>query len=408
MLSGKHILLGVTGSIAAYKSCYLVREFRKLGAEVKVVMTPAASQFVSPFTLSTLSGNEVIINMFPDDTSKGTGVGTWHIDLSMWADAMLIAPASANTTAKIAHGFADNFLTSIVLAIRCPLVVAPAMDVEMYKNPFTQKNIAVLKEQGYFILDPEEGELASGLTGIGRLAEPDTIVKFIESLLGSERRDLSGKKIIVTAGPTYEPVDPVRFIGNRSSGKMGFATANAAAQRGADVVLVSGPVSLPTPPHVRRVDVATAKGMFDAVTAEYHSSDAVVMAAAVADYAPVHPSDHKLKKEEFLTQTNIELEPTPDILLHLGQNRKRQILVGFALETENEMENAREKLRKKNLDLIVLNNPTQEGATFGSDTNIVTIIHRGGTSEHFEKMPKYDVANLILDRIVSAFNKSKD
>jgi len=410
MLQGKHILLGVTGSIAAFKSCYLVRHFRKLGAEVKVVMTPAATQFITPLTLSTLSGSEVVINVFPYDPSNPARWDTTlHIDVALWADVMLIAPASANTIAKIAHGFADNFLTSLVLAIRCPLVVAPAMDVEMYQNPITQKNITALRERGCLIIDPEEGELASGLIGIGRLAEPATIVKFIQNVLAKTHRDLQGRKILVTAGPTYEPIDPVRFIGNRSSGKMGFAIANAAAQRGADVTLIAGPVHLPTPSNVRRIDVATTNEMFNVVTAYYQTTDAVIMAAAVADYAPVHPFEHKLKKEDILSKSiNVELQPTPDILQHLGQYKEHHILVGFALETENELENAKEKLMKKNLDFIVLNNPMETGAAFGADTNIITIIHRDGTSERFEKMPKYDVANVILDRVVSIFNKPKD
>lgn len=409
MFHGKHILLGVTGSIAAFKSCHLVREFRRLGAEVKVVMTPAATQFVAPLTFSTLSGSEVIISMFPDDPSKGTNLTTWHINVALWADVMLIAPASANTIAKIAHGFADNSLTSLVLAIRCPLVIAPAMDVEMYSNPATQKNLVTLKERGCLVVDPEEGELASGLIGMGRLAEPAAIVQTIQNALAGTSHDLEGKNIIVTAGPTYEPIDPVRFIGNRSSGKMGFAVANAAALRGAKVTLIAGPVHLPTPRNVHRVDVATAQEMFDAVTAHYQTADAVIMAAAVADYAPLHSAEQKLKKEDILSKSiNVELRSTPDIVQYLGQHKGRHLLVGFALETENEIENAREKLGKKNLDFIVLNNPKEEGAAFGADTNIITIIHRDGTSENFEKMPKHDVANVILDRVVSVFNKSED
>jgi phosphopantothenoylcysteine decarboxylase/phosphopantothenate--cysteine ligase len=401
MFQGKHILLGVTGGIAAYKSCYLVRELKKHGAEVKVVMTPAATQFIAPLTLSTLSGNPVLINMFPEDQTKGTDLSTWHIHLALWADVMLIAPASANTIAKIAHGFADNFLTALVLALRSPLIVAPTMDMDMYANPVTQKNIATLRELGCTIIEPESGELASGLVGMGRLPEPEVILAVIESVLSKKHRDLEGKKILVTAGPTYEPIDPVRFIGNRSSGKMGYAIANAAAQRGAAVTLISGPVALPTPRNVQRINITTAEEMFNAVASRYESADVVVMAAAVADYAPAHPFEHKLKKDNRSSQSlTLELRQTKDTLRYLGEHKTYQLLVGFALETTDELENAKEKLARKNLDFIVLNNPTVEGAAFGSDTNVVTIIHQHGAVESFEKMSKHDVANVILDRVV--------
>ena len=399
MLKNKKILVGVTGGISAYKMCTVVRLLKKAGAGVRVIMTRSATQFVAPLTFSTLSQEEVITSLWPDNADSSTRAGVEHITLGLWADAMLIAPATANVIAKIAQGIADDVLSSTVLALRCPLLIAPAMDVDMYLNEATQNNLATLRERGYHILNPVEGELASGLVGPGRLPEPEAITAFVESVLEKAPLDLKKKKILVTAGPTHEPIDPVRYIGNRSSGKMGFAIANAAAQRGADVTLISGPVSLGTPKNVSRIDVETASQMLEAVTKHAKKSDAVIMSAAVADYAPKHPSENKIKKNGASDGLTLELKQNADILQSLGAKRIRAVLVGFALETENELQNAAEKLRKKNLDLIVLNSTRDEGSAFGADTNVVTIIGKNGKAEKLPKMPKFDVAVEILNRV---------
>lgn len=400
VMQGKHIILGVTGGIAAYKSAWLVREFVKAGAEVQVVMTRSATQFVTPLTLSTLSQREAIIEMFPPSTEKPTAQWTKHIELGVWADVMLVAPATANTIAKLANGQADDFLSTLALALRSPLAIAPAMDVDMYVNQTTQRNIDTLRETGCFIIDPESGELASGLSGPGRLPEIDKLFAFVEGILGKTHQDLKGKKILVTAGPTQEPIDPVRYIGNRSSGKMGFAIANAASLRGAEVILVSGPVALKTPRNVRRINVNTACEMHETVNKEFPATDVVIMAAAVADYAPSNPSVQKIKREAQATDTmTLSLKKNPDILKSLGEQKTRQILVGFALETNNGVENARKKLAAKHLDAIVLNNLYDEGAGFGTDTNVVTVITKDGASEKLPKLSKFDAANRILDCI---------
>ncbi len=404
MARGNHIILGVTGGIAAYKSAHLVRELGKTGAEVQVVMTHAATEFITPLTLSVLSRREVIIEMFPPAPDQPTTQWTKHIELALWADAMLIAPASANTIAKIAHGLADNFLTTLALALRCPLVIAPTMDVDMYRNEVTQQNVALLRERGCVIIEPESGELASGLSGPGRLPEIDIVVQSLRRVLEHAHRDLEGKRVLVTAGPTQEPIDPVRYIGNRSSGKMGFALATAAAQRGADVTLISGPVQLATPRNVRRIDVGTAAEMERAVMREFPSTDLLVMAAAVADFAPVSTSAQKLKRENLPgDRWAVELRRNPDILRNAGERKTHQILVGFALETDMGLANARNKLVAKHLDAIVLNNPLDEGAGFGADTNVVTLITAAGTVEQLPKMSKFDVAHSILTRIVPLF-----
>jgi phosphopantothenoylcysteine decarboxylase/phosphopantothenate--cysteine ligase len=397
MFAGKRILLGVTGGIAAYKSAFLVRELVRRGADVQVIMTRAATNFITPLTLSTLSRREVIVEMFPPWPDQPTMQWTKHIELALWGDVMLIAPASANTIAKLVHGIADNFLTTLVLALRCPLVVAPAMDVDMYRHATTIMNIAALRESGAFIIDPESGELASGLSGPGRLPEVDRLVSELEGVLGKAQRDLSGRKVLVTAGPTYEPIDPVRFIGNRSSGKMGFALAAAATQRGAEVTLISGPVALKTPRNVRRIDVETARQMADAVEQEFASTELLVMSAAVADYAPRAASGQKIKREQSGNMT-IELVSNPDILRSAGERKTHQTIVGFALETENGVENARKKLAAKHLDMIVLNNALEEGAGFGTDTNAVTLIRAAGEPESIPVQPKIDVAHQILAR----------
>jgi len=397
-LRGKHILLGVTGSIAAYKSAVLVREFVKAGAEVRVVMTPSAVEFITPLTLATLSQAEVVVDMFPAEPSKGT----WHIHLAMWADLMLIAPASANTIAKLAHGLADNALTALALAMRCPLLLAPAMDTDMYTHAATQENIHRLRHRGVGIIEPESGDLASGLVGPGRLPDSSVLLQAISERL-TQSLDLNALRVLITAGPTRERIDPVRFIGNMSSGKMGFALAEAASRRGALVQLVAGPVALPTPPGVERIDVESAQEMFDVVVPLADESDICILAAAVADYAPAVIAEQKIKKSSDVTKgLMLQLVRTPDILSRLGESGKA-VLVGFALETENEIEHARRKLKEKHADIIVLNNPTVEGAEFGAETNIATLLMRDETVQAFERMTKIELANRILDRALAIF-----
>jgi phosphopantothenoylcysteine decarboxylase/phosphopantothenate--cysteine ligase len=392
--------VGVTGGIAAYKVCYLVRELKKAGADVKVVMTEAATRFVAPLTFSALSGHEVASDLWTRNQSTSSTVGTQHIDLATWADVFVIAPASANTIAKLTYGLSDNLLTIIALASTGPIVLAPTMDADMYINPVTQQNVARLKERGCFVVPPEEGEHASGLKGPGRLPAVELILEEIDRVLEKSHQDLKGKKILVTAGPTHEAIDPVRFIGNRSSGKMGFALANAAALRGATVTLITGPVHLETPRSVTRIDVESADNMQREVLKRARKADAVIMAAAVADYSPQAPARNKIKKESEAKSLTLALKETPDILASLGQKKnKGQLLVGFALETEDALRGAREKLKRKNLDFIVLNSLADKGAGFGTDTNVVTIIDKKGKAEKFPLMSKFDVANEILSRL---------
>ncbi len=400
MLKNKHIILGVTGGIAAYKIPLLIRLLRKAGAEVKIVMTKSAAQFVTAETLATLSGNEVIVDIFPEESSRIKSE-TWHVSLGQWADAMLIAPATANTLAKLAHGYADNAVTMLTLALRCPLILSPAMDVDMWNHQATQQNLSSLRQLGYFVLPPETGELASGLVGEGRMPEIESLIKSLDKILNRSYEDYHGKNILVTAGPTYESLDPVRFIGNRSSGKMGFALAHAASLRGANVTLVSGPVHLETPKNVRRIDVESAEQMFNAVMKHRTKKDCIIMSAAVADYSPQKVHSVKIKKEEMREGWVTVLKKTKDILGTLGAKKSKSLLVGFALETDNGLKNAKEKLKSKNLDFIVLNNALEEGAAFGVDTNIVSIISRTGKIERLPKMSKFDVANSILDRIAT-------
>ena len=401
MLTGRHIVLGVTGGIAAYKSAHLVRELIRGGAEVQVVMTHAATQFITPLTLSTLSRREVIVDMFPPSPDQPTMQWTKHIDIALWGDVMLLAPASANTIAKIAYGIADNFLTTLVLALRCPLVLAPSMDVDMYGNEATQRNIAALRESGCHIIEPESGELASGLHGAGRLPDVDHLVRELAKVLEAAHRDFRGKRVLVTAGPTHEAIDPIRYISNRSSGKMGFALAAAAAQRGADVTLISGPVHLHTPLTVRRIDVTTAREMTAAVEREFPAADLLVMAAAVADFSPAHVSATKIKREEQTGDSmTLALSKVPDILKAIAPSKGKRVVVGFALETDDGVANAQRKLAAKNLDFIVLNNPRDAGAGFGIDTNIVTIIRPDAKPEQLPRAPKIDVAHAILTRAV--------
>ncbi|MBK9331987.1 MAG: bifunctional phosphopantothenoylcysteine decarboxylase/phosphopantothenate--cysteine ligase CoaBC [Ignavibacteria bacterium] len=399
MLEGKKILIGISGGIAAYKICYLVRYFIRHGAEVKVIMTPTAVNFVSPVTLSALSKNEVIINMFSphEDIIKleKAETKTWHVNLGLWADVFIIAPATANTLAKINHGICDNFLLTAVLAARCPVFLAPAMDDDMIKNPVSKNNIKSLQDYGYRIIEPEYGELASGLTGEGRMAEPEKIFEIIKEIL-TLRSDLKGRKILITAGPTVEFLDRVRFITNSSTGKMGFEIARAANDRGASVTLVTGPVGLNDIHGVKRINVKTADDMFMAVKSNYKNKDLIIMSAAVEDFVPVNTGTGKIKKEEkenFI----FEFKRAVDILQYIGERKKNFKLIGFALETDNEIENARAKLKKKNLDMIVSNNPDSEGSGFGTDTNKVNLI----TSKNIESIPlmsKYDVGNAILDK----------
>jgi len=399
VLKNKKILLGITGGISVYKMCTVVRLLKKAGADVRVLMTPAATQFVTPLTFSTLSQREVVTSLWPEAKEATTRASVEHVNLALWGDIMLVAPATANTIAKIAHGAADDVVSSTILALRCPLLIAPAMDVDMYLNDATQENLRVLRERGHHILPPVEGELASGLVGPGRLPEPEVVAAFVESILEKTPLDLRGKKILVTAGPTHEPIDPVRFIGNRSSGKMGFAIANAAAQRGADVTLIAGPVTLGTPHHVSRIDVETAEQMHAAVKQHAKKCDAVIMSAAVADYTPKKTAANKIKKGANGAGLSLELGSTSDILKELGAHKNGTVLVGFALETQDELKNAKAKLQSKNLDFVVLNSPRVEGAAFGSDTNVVTIISKGGAVEKLPRLSKFDVAVEILNRV---------
>jgi phosphopantothenoylcysteine decarboxylase/phosphopantothenate--cysteine ligase len=396
ILSNKKIIVGITGCIAAYKSTFLVREFINRGAEVKVVMTPSACEFIKPLTLSTLSKNEVIVNIFPESGETGTSLSTWHIDLARWADLMIIAPATVNTIAKIAHGFADNALTTLTAALRSPLIIAPAADVDMYLNPINLENVKKLSSLGFYIVEPEEGELASGLKGKGRLADIYKIIDSAELILSGLKKDFGNKKILVTAGPTYEDIDPVRFIGNRSSGKMGYQVAKAAYLRGAEVTLVSGPSSQIPYPEIKLLKVHSASEMKSEVEKEMDKNDILIMAAAVSDYRPENVLDSKIKKEDKLSE--IKLTENEDILLSL--KNKDKIKVGFALETRNEMKNALEKLKKKNLDMIVLNSLKDKNSGFEFDTNKITIISKSGEKKEFPLQSKFQAANSILSEIL--------
>lgn len=400
-VDGKKILLGISGGIAAYKTCELVRLFKRNGAEVRVIMTPAAAHFVSVVTLSTLSGNEVAINMFPQEDpllAETVESKTWHIYSGIWADVFLIAPATANTIAKLAGGISDNFLTTTALSVRCPIIAAPTMDEDMYNSEITQLNISKLKELGYWIIEPESGDLASGLKGIGRMPEPETIFKFVEDFLKGNKFDFSGKKFLITAGPTFEPIDDVRFIGNYSTGKMGFSLAKAALQRGADVTLIAGPTQLRAPRNANMIRLNTADEMFGSVKENLVNKDFVIMTAAVADFKPTERIKGKLKKEQR-EDLIIRTAKTVDILKFLGEKKKDYKLIGFALESENELENAKLKVKAKNLDLVIVNNPNIEGAGFGNDTNVVTIIDAKMNMIPLQKMSKFEISMKILDRL---------
>lgn len=394
-MKGKKIVLGITGSIAAYKAAYLVRAFIKKGAEVQVVMTPSAKEFITPVTMSALTGKPVVSEFFAAND------GTWHshVDLGLWADAMVIAPASANTLGKMAHGVADNMLVTCYLSCKAPVFIAPAMDLDMFAHPSTQRNLELLRSYGNHVIEPAEGELASHLQGKGRMEEPDRIVEIVASFFASEQR-LQKKKIVITAGPTYEKIDPVRFIGNYSSGKMGFALAEVCAERGAEVELVTGPVSLKTVhPAIRRTNVESAQEMYDAVVRMYPDADAAIMCAAVADYRPQERAEKKIKRNT--DDMTLTLVPNPDIAAALGQIKQPgQLLVGFALETDNEEQNALSKMQRKNLDFIVLNSLQDAGAGFRCDTNRITILSRDGERQSFGLKPKKEVAGDIVDKLI--------
>lgn len=389
----KHIILGITGSIAAYKAASLARLFVKEGAEVQVVMTPAGKEFITPVTLSALTGKPVVSEFF------GANDGTWHshVDLGLWADFMLIAPATASSIGKMAHGIADNMLITTYLSMKAPVFVAPAMDLDMFAHPSTVRNLQLLQSYGNHIIEPASGELASHLFGKGRMEDPEKIAEHIR-LFFEKQETLSKKKILITAGPTYEKLDPVRFIGNYSSGKMGFALAEECAQRGAEVVLIAGPVSLKTShKNIRRIDVESAEQMYVAATTEFPSADVAILCAAVADYKPKSQSDTKIKRENE-NGIKLELVANKDIAATLGEMKKaNQILIGFALETNNEEQNALRKIEKKNLDFIVLNSLNDAGAGFQYDTNKVSVIGRNGSRKNFELKDKKSVAKDIID-----------
>jgi len=396
MLSGKNILLGITGGIAAYKTTFLVRLLIKAGAKVKIVLTESASSFVSPLTLATLSKNPVLSNFVQEDENSVD----WnnHVELGLWADLMLIAPATANTLSKMANGTCDNLLLASYLSAKCPVFFAPAMDLDMYKHPSTKASFDKLEAFGNIMIPATSGELASGLHGEGRMDEPEDIVSFIQDYL-STGLPLSGKKVLITAGPTYEAIDPVRFVGNHSSGKMGYELAREAASLGAEVVLVSGPSNLSLEnSRVELVKVVSADEMYNEAHSHFDSVDIAIAAAAVADYRPKTVADQKIKKSE--DDLNISLIKNKDILFSLGEKKKNQFLVGFALETENEEENAKKKLKKKNLDAIVLNSLNDAGAGFGTPTNKITFIDKNLTIKAFELKTKAEVAADIWDEIV--------
>ena len=414
MLKGKKIVLGITGSIAAYKSCLIIRGLIKKGAEVQVVITPAGKEFITPITLSALTHKPVVSEFF----SQRDGTWNSHVDLGLWADAMVIAPCTASTMGKMAHGIADNMLITTYLSMKAPVFIAPAMDLDMYKHPSTQANMKTLLGYGNHIIEPEVGFLASGLEGKGRMEEPDVIVNYLDRYFNmmesadevadiesenqkNTEKDLCGKKVMITAGPTYEKIDPVRFIGNYSSGKMGFALAEECLRRGADVTLVAGPVSLDCSPAIHRINVESCEEMYLAATAAFTSSDAAILCAAVADFRPANVADRKIKREK--DDLELTLVPTHDIAAALGQmKQKNQRIVAFALETNDEESNAQKKRVKKNADFIVLNSTRNPGTTFRTDDNQITIISEKGKKE-YEKKPKTEVARDIIDELAHLF-----
>ena len=391
MLKGKKIVLGITGSIAAYKACYIIRGLVKAGAEVQVVITPAGKEFITPITLSTLTQKPVVSEFF----SQRDGTWNSHVKLGLWADAMLIAPCTASTLGKMANGIADNMLVTTYLSMKAPVFIAPAMDLDMYQHPTTQANMDRLRSFGNQIIEPQSGFLASGLEGKGRMEEPENIVAYLDNYF--EEKDLQGKRIMITAGPTYEKIDPVRFIGNYSSGKMGFALAEECARRGAEVTLIAGPVSMSCSANIHRIDVESCEEMYQAATTHFANMDAAILCAAVADFRPENVATEKIKREK--DDLVIRLKPTHDIAAQLGQMKKQgQLLVGFALETNDEEANAQKKLQKKNLDFIVLNSLQRKGTCFQSDDNQISILSANG-QVNFDKKPKTEVAKDIVNEL---------
>ena len=391
MLKGKKIVLGITGSIAAYKACYIIRGLVKAGAEVQVVITPAGKEFITPITLSTLTQKPVVSEFF----SQRDGTWNSHVKLGLWADAMLIAPCTASTLGKMANGIADNMLVTTYLSMKAPVFIAPAMDLDMYQHPTTQANMDRLRSFGNQIIEPQSGFLASGLEGKGRMEEPENIVAYLDNYF--EEKDLQGKRIMITAGPTYEKIDPVRFIGNYSSGKMGFALAEECARRGAEVTLIAGPVSMSCSANIHRIDVESCEEMYQAATTPFANMDAAILCAAVADFRPENVATEKIKREK--DDLVIRLKPTHDIAAQLGQMKKQgQLLVGFALETNDEEANAQKKLQKKNLDFIVLNSLQRKGTCFQSDDNQISILSANGQVD-FDKKPKTEVAKDIVNEL---------
>lgn len=408
-LKGKHFVVGITGSIAAYKTCSLIRLLIKAGAEVQVVITPAGKDFITPITLSALTSKPVISEFF----SQRDGSWHSHVDLGLWADAMIIAPATASTIGKMAHGIADNMLITTYLSMKAPVFVAPAMDLDMYRHPSTVKNLNVLRTYGNHIIEAADGELASHLVGKGRMEEPEKIFEVLSAFFNGKQseqlacnNDLAGKRILITAGPTHEKLDAVRFIGNYSTGKMGFALAESCANRGAEVELIAGPVELTVDhPRIHRTDVVSAQEMFEAATSLFPSVDAGILCAAVADFTPIKKADHKIKREGS-GNLHLELQPTQDIAATLGKLKTaKQHLVGFALETDNEQHNACDKLRRKNLDFIVLNSLNDKGAGFAYDTNKVTILTAQGKTTEYPIKSKKLVADDIVEELVSLFKQ---
>ena len=391
MLKGKKIVLGITGSIAAYKACYIIRGLVKAGAEVQVVITPAGKEFITPITLSTLTQKPVVSEFF----SQRDGTWNSHVKLGLWADAMLIAPCTASTLGKMANGVADNMLVTTYVSMKAPVFIAPAMDLDMYQHPTTQANMDRLRSFGNQIIEPQSGFLASGLEGKGRMEEPENIVAYLDNYF--EEKDLQGKRIMITAGPTYEKIDPVRFIGNYSSGKMGFALAEECARRGAEVTLIAGPVSMSCSANIHRIDVESCEEMYQAATTTFANMDAAILCAAVADFRPENVATEKIKREK--DDLVIRLKPTHDIAAQLGQMKKQgQLLVGFALETNDEEANAQKKLQKKNLDFIVLNSLQRKGTCFQSDDNQISILSANGQVD-FDKKPKTEVAKDIVNEL---------
>ena len=397
ILRGKHILLGISAGIAAYKTAFLVRLFVKAGAEVRVIMTPSAKEFITPLTLSTLSNHPVLTDF--TDEEDDNAVWNNHVELGLWADLFVIAPATANTLSKMASGNSDNFLIATYLSAKCPVYFAPAMDLDMYKHPTTQKSLETLQFHGNILIPSTFGELASGLVGMGRMAEPESIVEAIEQYL-LEGLPLHGKKILVTAGPTYEAIDPVRYIGNHSSGRMGFEIANTAAQLGAEVILITGPTHYKAHyDSIQTIPITSARDMYDVAHQNFDAIDAAILSAAVADYRPKFPALSKIKKKA--ASLTLELEKTEDILASLGEKKKNQILIGFALETENEVANAIKKLKAKNLDLIVLNSLNDDGAGFGGSTNKISIIDKDLNQKNYPLKSKSEVASDIINELIN-------